>query len=123
MSEKNVTLAAPADKPIDMAAGLTDVVRAARDLARQARRTVESAGDLADRELAMLLDISEQLRDRLASPEALATGRANKLFAGFRHSSHRAVDLGIDAVATGYVFTVEALENFLDTPREKAAAN
>jgi hypothetical protein len=71
----------------------------------------------------MLLDISEQLRDRLATPEALAKARANKLFAGFRHSTHRAVDLGIDAVATGYVFTVEALENFLDAPREKAAAS
>jgi hypothetical protein len=71
MNETIETVAAPAD----MAAGLTDVVRAARDLARQARRTVEDAGGLAERELAMLLNVSENLRDRLANPKALAPGR------------------------------------------------
>jgi 4-hydroxy-3-methylbut-2-enyl diphosphate reductase len=107
--------------PVDTAAGLNDVVRTARNLARQARRTVEDAGGLAERELAMLLNVSEKLRDRLANPKALAQGREHALFAGLRHSTHRAVDLGFDAVATGYVFTVETVENFLDQPREKAA--
>lgn len=122
MSEKTATMAAPAVRSIDMAAGLTDVVRAARDLARQARRIVEDAGGLADRELSMLLNVSENLRDRLVSPEALAKGRENKIFADFRHSTHRVVDLGFDVVATGYVFTVETVGNFLDTPREKSPA-
>jgi len=97
--------------------GLEEVVRAARDLARQARLTVEQAGGVAERELAMLLSVSEELRDRVATPEVLRRGREQPLFRRLRGDAHRAVDLGFDAAASGYVLAVETVENFLDRPR------
>jgi hypothetical protein len=34
-----------------------------------------------------------------------------------RTDAHRAVDLGMDVVATSYVFGVDLVENFVDKPR------
>ena len=105
------------DNTISDRTGLEDVVRAVRDLARQVRLTAEQGGGVAERELAMLLTVAEDLRDRVASPAALGRGREHKLFASFRRDAHRAVDLVFDGAATAYVFTVETVENFLDQPR------
>jgi len=102
--------------------GLEDVLQAARQLARETRGLAESAAGVVERELAMALSVAESLRDRLLSDEALKQARAQPLMARLRTDAHRAVDLGMDALATGYVFSVDLVENFVDKPRPPLAA-
>jgi hypothetical protein len=97
--------------------GLEDVVRAARHLARETRGLAESTAGVLERELAMALTVAESLRDKLVSPDALRQSRAHPLMARLRTDAHRAVELGMDALATGYVFGVDLVENFVDRPR------
>ena len=97
--------------------GLEDVLRAARQLARETRGLAESTAGVVERELAMALTVAESLRERLITPEALKQARAHPLMARLRTDAHRAVDLGMDAIATGYVFGVDLVENFVDRPR------
>jgi hypothetical protein len=108
------------DQTNTAAAGLEDVVRSVRVLARQARELVEQAGGVAERELAMLLTVTEDARDRLLSHDTLEKNRTQPLFRALRADAHRTVDLGFDALATAYVFAVETVENFLDQPRPGA---
>lgn len=97
--------------------GLEDVLHAARQLAREARGLAESTAGVVERELAMALTVAESLRDKLVSPEALKQSRAHPLMSRLRTDAHRAVDLGMDALATSYVFSVDLVENFVDRPR------
>jgi hypothetical protein len=97
--------------------GLEDVLRAARQLARETRGLAESTAGVLERELAMALTVAESLRDKLVSPEALKQSRAHPLMARLRTDAHRAVELGMDALATSYVFSVDLVENFVDRPR------
>ncbi len=99
------------------AAGLEDVIHSARVLARQARGLAESAGGVAERELAMALTIAEQLRDRVISSDALQHARSHELIGRFRQDAHRAVDLVFDGGAAAYVFGTDLVESFLDRPR------
>lgn len=101
----------------DERTGLEDVLRAARQLARETRGLAESTAGVLERELAMALTVAESLRDRLVSPQALEQSRAHPLMARLRTDAHRAVELGMDAIATGYVFGVDLVENFVDRPR------
>ncbi|HEX7439352.1 MAG TPA: hypothetical protein VF319_04580 [Caldimonas sp.] len=102
--------------------GLEDVMRSVRELARQTRSLAEGAGGVVERELAMALSVAESLRDRLISPKALEESRAHPLMSRLRVDAHRAVDLGMDAVSTGYVFGVGFVEAFVDRPRAQLAA-
>lgn len=104
--------ATPADR-----IGLEDVLRAARQLARETRGLAESTAGVVERELAMALTVAESLRERLVSEQALKEARAHPLMARLRTDAHRAVDLGMDALATSYVFGVDFVENFVDRPR------
>jgi hypothetical protein len=105
------------------AAGLEDVIHSVRVLARQARGLAESAGGVAERELAMALTVAEQLRDSVVSPEALQRVRSHELIGRFRHDAHRAVDYAFDGVASVYVFGTELVEGFLDRPRPPLASD
>jgi hypothetical protein len=109
-----------ADQTTRDAAGLEDVVRSVRVLAKQARLLVEEAGGVAERELAMVLTVAESSRNRLLAAETLEKNRAHPLFKQLRSDAHRAVDLGFDAIVTVYGFAVETVENFLDQPRDNA---
>ena len=97
--------------------GLEDVLRAARQLARETRGLAESTAGVLERELAMALSVAESLRDKLISPDALKASRAHPLLARLRTDAHRAVELGMDALATSYVFGVDLVEDFVDRPR------
>ena len=97
--------------------GLEDVLRAARQLARETRGLAESTAGVLERELAMALTVAESLRDKLVSPQALEQSRAHPLMSRLRSDAHRAVELGMDALATSYVFSVDLVENFVDRPR------
>jgi len=105
------------------AAGLEDVIRSVRVLARQARGLAESAGGVAERELAMALTVAEQLRDRVVSHEALEQARSHELIGRLRHDVHRAVELAFDGGAAIYVFGTDLVEGFLDRPRPPLASD
>ena len=110
---KNPTATAQGSERI----GLEDVLRSARQLARESRGLAESTAGVLERELAMALTVAESLRDKLVSPAALEQSRAHPLMARLRTDAHRVVELGMDALATSYVFGVDLVENFVDRPR------
>jgi hypothetical protein len=97
--------------------GLEDVLVAVRNLARQTRGLAEDSAGVLERELAMALSVAESLRDKVISAKALEQARANPLLSRVRADAHRAVDLGMDALSTGYVFGVELVETVVDRPR------
>jgi len=110
------------DQPQRDAAGLDDVVRSVRVLARQARELVEQAGGVVETELAMALNVVEEVRDRVMSKEALEKARQQTLLSGLRQDAHRAMDLAFDAAATAYVFGVDIVDRILDRPRVVSTA-
>ena len=116
MTQSILDSADPADRT-----GLEDVIRAVRDLARRTRGLAEDTAGVAERELAMALTAAERMRDAVTSPKALEEARARPVIARLRSDAHRAVDLGMDFVATAYVFGVNAMEDFLDQPRPTLA--
>jgi len=97
--------------------GLEDVLVAVRNLARQTRSLAEDGAGVLERELAMALSVAESLRDKVISAKALEQARANPLLSRVRSDAHRAVDLGMDALSTSYVFGVELVETVIDRPR------
>ncbi|MDO8706681.1 MAG: hypothetical protein Q7J84_17225 [Sulfuricaulis sp.] len=97
--------------------GLEDVIRSVRALARTTRSLTEEAGHVAERELAMAITISEQLRDNVLNKEGLERARAEKLPAKLRQDAHRMVDLFADVAAVAFATTVRFVENFTDERR------
>jgi DNA-directed RNA polymerase subunit K/omega len=102
-------------------AGLDDVMRSVRVLARRARQLVEDAGEVAEREVAMVLTATEEVRDRVISKEALGKARQQTPLRGLRQDTQRAVDLAFDAAAMVYVFGVEIVERVLERRRSSTA--
>lgn len=94
--------------------GIEDVIRAVRELARRSRHLVEDAAGVAERRLAVALTAAEQMRDAVTSAKALEEARAQPVLARLRADAHRGIDLGMDFVATAYVFSVRAVEGFVD---------
>lgn len=103
--------------------GLEDVLRAVRNLARQSRGLAEDAAGVLERELAMGLSVAEALRDKVISAKALEQARAHPLLSRVRSDAHRAVDLSMDALSTGYVFGVDLVESVIDRPRTELPAS
>lgn len=97
--------------------GLEDVIRSVRALARTTRNLTEGAGHVVERELAMAITISEQLRDNLLTKEVLERARAEKLPAKLRQDTHRMVDLFADVTAVAFTTAVRFVENFVDERR------
>lgn len=100
--------------------GLEDVVRSVRTLARTTRGlAVDSAGVL-ERELAMAIRISEQIRDSALSAESLAEARRSELPARLRKDAHQALDLAADVASVGLLVAMRFFEGFVDEPRTPA---
>jgi hypothetical protein len=99
------------------AAGLADIMHSVGVLARHAREFVEKAGGVVQSELATVLTITEDVRDRMVSKEALQRAREQPLLRDLRKDAHRGVDIAFDAAATVYVFGVEIVERILERPR------
>jgi len=101
----------------DEAAGIEDVFRSVRALARQTRGLAESAASVAERELAMAISIAEQLRDKVIAQETLERARREELPARLRQDAHRTLDLVADAASVAYVTVLGFAESFIDDPR------
>jgi hypothetical protein len=97
--------------------GLEDVTRSLRALLRTTRGLGVATTEVVERELAMAISISEQLRDKVVSPEALREARHHGLIASFRNDAHHAVDLAADAGGVLFNSVLGFLENFADQRR------
>lgn len=97
--------------------GLEDVTRAVRGLLRTTRNLGESTFDVAERELAMAIQVSAQIRDSTLSDEALERARNEGLSARLRQDAHQAVDIAADLGSVLYTSALDFLERFADERR------
>lgn len=115
------TRSTSATTPAD-AAGLQDLTRSVRVLARSSRNLLTDAGGVLERELAMVVEVSERLRDDTVSEELLREGRQVRVLSGLRRSAHSLVDLAADAVGVATVSAVRFGEAMVDQPRPEPQA-
>ncbi|HHH48207.1 MAG TPA: hypothetical protein ENK51_04895 [Gammaproteobacteria bacterium] len=102
--------------------GLEDVARSVRAVIRASRAVGEASADVLERELAMAISISEQIRDNVFSEKILEQARTQGLPARLRSDAHRALDLAADAGAIVYNGALAFLENFADERRPPLAS-
>ena len=102
---------------VEQPTGLEDVIRSVRGLARTARDLGVSASDVLERELAMAITISQQVRDRTISEEMLKRVRNEGIPARLRKDAHDLVDLVADIGAVVAVGAIDLLEGFVDERR------
>jgi hypothetical protein len=102
--------------------GLEEVVRAARELAAQLQKSAAAAGGLAEREIKMLVDVAEDVRDRSVKEAVLKEAREIKFLAGLRGSTHRVVDMGFDALGVSLVVAADVVGRFAGADRKEQAA-
>lgn len=102
--------------------GLEAVSAAARELAENVRRSSVALGTVVEEQLAVAVDIAEDIRDRAVTEELLRDAREVPVLKGLRVTSHRVVDLGFDAVGIGVRLGTDAVEQFLSPRSEKALA-
>jgi len=98
--------------------GIDNVLAAARELAERVREATVAVGEFADQELAAVVGIAEDLRDRSVSPKLLEEARGLPVLSGLRVTTHRVVDLGFDAVSVGVKVGSDAVDDFL-APRDR----
>src|SRR5215813_10029581 len=101
--------------------GLEDVTRSLRKLVRSSRDVAGDAIDIAERELAMAIRISEQIRDGSISPDALKNARQNKLAANLRQDAHRVIDLVADVGTVAVTSTINFFQLLVDERRPPLA--
>ena len=98
--------------------GLEDVTRSLRTLVRSSRDVASDAIDIAERELAMAIQISEQIRDQSISAEALKNARQNKIVANLRDDAHRVIDLVADVSSLAVTSTLDFVQLVVDERRQ-----
>jgi hypothetical protein len=103
-------------------AGVEDVTRAVRQVARSSRDLVTDVGETLERELAMAVSISERLRDETVSPHTLSEARSLRVQSGVRDSAHRVVDLIADAVGVASLTIARFGERMADEARPQPHA-
>ena len=97
--------------------GLEDVTRSVRAVVRATRTVGEASADVLERELAMAISISEQIRDNVISEKMLEKTRTEGLPARLRTDAHRSVDLIADIGSILYNSTLTFLEKYADDRR------
>ena len=101
--------------------GLDRLTAEARDLADRLRETTTALGSFAEQELAFVVGLAEQIRDRTLSPELLREARAMPVVSGLRVTSHRVVDLGFDALSVTLKLGSDTVDEFLSAPHDRRA--
>jgi len=97
--------------------GLEDVVRSVRSLARATRNLGTASADVVERELAMAINISEQLRNEVISAETLEDARKQSLPSRLRKDAHDTVNLVADVGSVLFLVASRFVENFVDQRR------
>ena len=106
-------IAATAQKPT----GLEDVVRSVRSLARATRNLGSASADVVERELAMAINISEQLRNEVISAQTLEEARNQSLPSRLRKDAVDTVNLMADVGSVLFLVASRFVENFVDQRR------
>jgi hypothetical protein len=101
--------------------GLEDLTRSVRALLRSGRSLSTSTLEVAERELAMAIGISESIRDDIVTRESLQRARHKGVMASFRNDGHRMVDLIMDVGSIAVNSGLDFLENFADQHRPPLA--
>ena len=96
-------------------ATVEELSRSLRVLVRSGRTVADASANVIERELAMVIRISEGLRDDILSRELLEHARKEPVPARFREDLHRATDLVADVGAVAYLSASRFLNTFSDT--------
>jgi hypothetical protein len=105
------------DEPPDARTGVEDLTRTARQVVRSGRDLITDVGEVLERELAMAVSISGQLRDQAVSQEMLSEARSLRVQSSVRDSAHHIVDLIADAVGVATLTIARFGERLADEPR------
>jgi hypothetical protein len=97
--------------------GLEDVMRSVRSLARSTRDLSGDVADVLEREIAMVVSISQQVRDRTVSEEMLTRVRGTGLASRLRRDAHDIVDLVADLASVVAVGALDLAQGFVDERR------
>jgi len=89
-----------------------DIVSSLRRVTRTGHELVIEANEVLERELAMAVSISERIRDRTFTEEALNEARAGRLHARLRDDAHRALDVVADLGGVGASSAIRFIEQF-----------
>jgi len=117
MSERTSTAINVTNVVEESLTGIEDVARSLRQLARSTSDLGGAAADVLERELAMAIKISQQVRDRSISPEMLKRVRSEGLPARLRKDAHDVVDLVADLTSVVAVSAFDLLNDFVDERR------
>lgn len=90
--------------------GADNITRSLGSLVNSSFRLAETGADVIERELAMVIRLSQQVRDEVISAELLATARKQPIPARFRQDAHAVVDLVGDVGAVLFQSSI----NFID---------
>jgi hypothetical protein len=102
----------------DRLTGLENVLSSARDVAQRLREATVSVGEFSEEELAFVVGLAEDIRDRTISQELLKEARELPVLGGLRVTTHRMVNLGFDAVSVGVKLGSDTFDDFL-SPRDQ----
>ena len=80
----------------DIERDIDDMLTALRSVGHSGGTVIRASGNALERELDMAVRLSEQIRDSVISPAALAEARENEFSAQMRADAHRLVDLVAD---------------------------
>ena len=95
-------------------ATVEELSRSLRALVQTGRTVSDAAANVLERELAMVIRISEALRDDIFSRELLEKARKEPIPARFREDLHRGADLVADLAAIAQFTTTRFIESFAD---------
>jgi hypothetical protein len=90
--------------------GVDEVARSMGALAESSLRLAETAAHVMERELALVIRLSQRVRDQVISAEVLEKAREQPIPARFRQDAHDIVDLVADVGAVLF----QASINFVD---------
>jgi hypothetical protein len=90
--------------------GVDDVVRSIGSLVDSSVCLAEKTADVMERELALVIRLSQRVRDEVIAADTLASARKQPVPARFREDAHAIVDLVADI---GAVF-IQSSVNFID---------
>ncbi len=100
------------DSGIQRETGQVDVFSSLKALTDSVQRVGIASIEIAERELSMAINISEQLRDGVFSEKALAEARSQKIPGRIRKDAHDVVDLLADVGTVLTINSVSFLEEF-----------
>ena len=101
----------------DATTGIEGVTRSVGRLIGSSFKLTETAADIMERELALVIRLSQRVRDEVISAETLEKARQQPIPARFREDAHAMVDLVADAGALlfqSYTSFICALTNSAD---------